>query len=138
MDHTIIANGVKSQVLNLQIGSFLEQYFFMSQMKIQNQEKIHEEVLLKDKVKPPSMYHVVMLNDDYTTMDFVIWILQEVFYKSASESQEIMLAVHTKGKCQVGTYTYDVAKSKVIQVKELAKKEGYPLTCDIREDNGIK
>ena len=95
-----------------------------------------DDILLKDQtsIRFPRMYHVVMLNDDYTTMDFVILVLQDVFFKTAPESQEIMIEVHTKGKSVVGVYTYDVAQTKILQVKELAKKEGFPLSCVLEEE----
>lgn len=95
-----------------------------------------DDLLLKDhtSLRFPRMYNVIMLNDDYTTMDFVIWVLQDVFFKTAPDSQEIMIEVHTKGKSVVGVYTYDVAQTKILQVKELAKKEGFPLTCVLEEE----
>ncbi len=95
-----------------------------------------DDILLKDQssIRFPRMYQVIMLNDDYTTMDFVILVLQDVFFKTAPESQEIMIEVHTKGKSVVGIYTYDVAQTKSLQVKELAKKEGFPLRCVLEEE----
>ena len=95
-----------------------------------------DDILLKDQssIRFPRMYQVIMLNDDYTTMDFVILILQDVFFKTAPESQEIMIEVHTKGKSVVGVYTYDVAQTKILQVKELSKKEWFPLSCVLEEE----
>jgi ATP-dependent Clp protease adaptor protein ClpS len=97
--------------------------------------KSDDELLLRENVtlKEPSLYHVIMLNDDYTSMDFVILILQNIFYKTVSESQNLMIEVHTKGKSIVGTFTYDVAHTKVSQVKEFSKKDGFPLKCIIEE-----
>lgn len=83
----------------------------------------------KVKLQPPKMYKVLMHNDDYTTMEFVILVLQKFFNKSASESQTIMLEVHTKGFGICGIYTYEVAESKVAKVTKYARDNGHPLKC---------
>jgi len=70
-----------------------------------------------------------MLNDDYTTMDFVIHVLQKIFHKSFSEANRIMLHVHHKGRGDCGTYPYDIATTKIAQVAEYAKKNDMPLKC---------
>lgn len=85
------------------------------------------------KVKPPRMYQVFLLNDDYTPMDFVIWVLQSVFHKDLAEATRLMLDVHRKGQGLCGVFTYDIARTKVYQVKRLAKKEGHPLECLMEE-----
>jgi ATP-dependent Clp protease adaptor protein ClpS len=89
------------------------------------------DVLEEDKteVKPPSMYHVILNNDDYTPMDFVIEILERFFGKNADQATEIMLQVHYKGKARCGTYTAEVAETKVAQVKMYAKENQHPLLC---------
>lgn len=89
------------------------------------------QVVTEKKValKKPNMYRVVMLNDDYTPMDFVVWVLQKIFFKSKEESTLLMLEVHTKGRGVCGVYTYDVARTKVAQVKLLAEKHEHPLQC---------
>lgn len=73
------------------------------------------------------MYKVVIFNDDYTTMDFVVMVLQRVFNKQAKEAEELMLAVHNTGQAVVGVYTYDVARTKVEIATTMAQENGYPL-----------
>lgn len=80
----------------------------------------------KVKLKPPSMYNVVMLNDDFTPMDFVVYVLQKYFGKSFDDANRLMLEVHHGKKAVVGTYTYDVAVTKCSQVISEAKEQGYP------------
>lgn len=84
-----------------------------------------------EEVKRPFLYEVVLLNDDYTTMEFVVGVLMEVFQKSRQEASLIMLDVHLKGKGIVGVYPYDIANTKVIRVEELARKSGFPLKADL-------
>lgn len=77
--------------------------------------------------KKPKMYRVILLNDDYTTMDFVVDILISVFHKDPLEATQIMLDVHQKGKGIVGIYTYDIAKTRITQVEQLSKEKEFPL-----------
>lgn len=77
--------------------------------------------------KKPKMYRVILLNDDYTTMDFVVEILMSIFQKDTLEATQIMLDVHQKGKGIVGIYTYDIAKTKITQVEQLSKVREFPL-----------
>ena len=81
------------------------------------------------KVKPPQMYHVVMLNDDYTPMEFVVVVIQEFFNKDLETATQIMLKIHLDGKAVCGVYSKDVAATKVDQVLEAANKAGHPLKC---------
>lgn len=81
------------------------------------------------KVKPPQMYQVVMLNDDYTPMEFVVVVIQEYFSKDLETATQIMLKIHLDGKGVCGVYTKDVAATKVDQVLEAALKAGHPLKC---------
>ena len=81
------------------------------------------------KVKPPQMYQVVMLNDDYTPMEFVIIMLQEFFSKDLEAATQIMLKIHLEGRGICGVYSRDVANTKVNQVLEAAHKAGHPLKC---------
>ncbi|HHH19928.1 MAG TPA: ATP-dependent Clp protease adaptor ClpS [Campylobacterales bacterium] len=76
---------------------------------------------------------VLLHNDDYTTMDFVVEILMNVFHKSVLESEQIMLAIHHQGKAVCGVYTYEIAQTKVYQVKQQAKKNGFPLLATLEE-----
>jgi len=81
------------------------------------------------KVKPPQMYQVVMLNDDYTPMEFVVVVIQEFFSKDLETATQIMLKIHLDGKAVCGVYTKDVAATKVDQVLDAAHKAGHPLQC---------
>ena len=81
------------------------------------------------KTQPPQMYQVVMLNDDYTPMEFVIVVLQEFFSKDRETATQIMLKIHLDGKGVCGVYSRDVAATKVEQVLDAALKAGHPLQC---------
>ena len=83
------------------------------------------------QTKTPSMYRVLLLNDDFTPMEFVIEVLEKFFRKSKAEATEIMLAVHNKGKGVCGVYSFEVAETKVSQVMDAAQKSGYPLQCTL-------
>jgi ATP-dependent Clp protease adaptor protein ClpS len=81
------------------------------------------------KTKPPQMYQVLMLNDDYTPMEFVVLVIQEFFNKDRETATQIMLKIHLDGKGICGVYTRDVAATKVDQVMDAANKAGHPLQC---------
>lgn len=81
------------------------------------------------KTKPPQMYQVVMLNDDYTPMEFVVVVIQEFFNKDRETATQIMLKIHLDGKAICGVYSRDVAGTKVQQVQEAARQAGHPLQC---------
>ena len=82
-----------------------------------------------EKTRPPSMYQVVMLNDDYTPMEFVVQVIQEFFSKDLETATQIMLKIHLDGRGVCGVYSRDVAATKVDQVMEAANKAGHPLQC---------
>ena len=84
---------------------------------------------ITQRTQPPQMYQVVMLNDDYTPMEFVVLVLQEFFYKDRESATQIMLKIHLDGKGVCGVYSKDVAATKVDQVLEAAQKSGHPLQC---------
>jgi len=88
---------------------------------------------IQEIVKEPSMFKVLILNDDYTTMEFVVEILMRVFAKSLEVATEIMLNVHRKGVGVCGVYTLEIAETKVGTVHSLAKEMGFPLRCTIEE-----
>ncbi len=83
----------------------------------------------KIKLQPPRMYKVLMFNDDYTTMEFVIHVLEKYFQKAAPEAHAIMIEVHTRGYGVCGIYTYEVAESKTAKVIKYARENGHPLKC---------
>ncbi len=83
----------------------------------------------KTKVKKPELYKVILHNDHYTTMDFVIEVLMKVFHMPAAKSTQVMLDVHKKGYGICGTYTYDIAVTKVDEVHRMAKERSFPLRC---------
>jgi ATP-dependent Clp protease adaptor protein ClpS len=91
-------------------------------------------VKAKPKTKKPSMYKVLMLNDDYTPMEFVVHILERFFNKSRQEATRIMLHVHRRGVGICGVYTYEVAETKVTQVMDFARQHQHPLQCTLEKD----
>ena len=78
-------------------------------------------------VNEPRRFKVVIYNDDFTTMDFVVRILREVFFKSQAEAETLMMTIHRSGQAIAGIYTYDIAKSKVRKATNMAREEGFPL-----------
>jgi len=85
------------------------------------------------KVRKPKMYRVILHNDDYTSMEFVVNVLMSIFNKGEQEATKIMLDVHNKGKGECGVYTLDIAATKVKQVHYEAQKQGFPLRCSYEE-----
>ena len=88
----------------------------------------------RPKLKKPPLYRVVLLNDDYTPMEFVVQILEQVFSHDRALATRIMLEVHTKGKGVCGVYTFDVAETKVAQVTKAAEQHQHPLLCTMEAD----
>ncbi|SFV75754.1 ATP-dependent Clp protease adaptor protein ClpS [hydrothermal vent metagenome] len=82
----------------------------------------------------PKRYKVIMLNDDYTSMDFVVDVLMTIFHKSNEEANNIMLNIHTKGQGVCGIYPYEIAETKVMQVTKRAKESGFPLKVIMEEE----
>ena len=85
------------------------------------------------KLQKPKQYKVLLHNDDYTTMEFVVYILQGVFHHSETDAVQIMLHVHKHGIGVAGVYTYEVAETRVAQVEALAREHEYPLRCSLEE-----
>jgi ATP-dependent Clp protease adaptor protein ClpS len=83
----------------------------------------------RQQTRRPNMYRVLLLNDDYTTQEFVVVVLRKFFNKSAEEATRIMLHVHNHGVGECGVYTYEVAETKVTQVMDFARKHQHPLQC---------
>jgi ATP-dependent Clp protease adaptor protein ClpS len=86
------------------------------------------------KTKKPSMYKVLMLNDDYTPMEFVVHVLQRFFKMTTEQATQVMLHVHQKGVGVCGVFTYEVAETKVTQVIDFARKYQHPLQCTLEKD----
>jgi ATP-dependent Clp protease adaptor protein ClpS len=91
-------------------------------------------VQTRTKTKRPSMYKVLMLNDDYTPMEFVVHVLERFFSKSREEATQVMLHVHRRGVGVCGVYTYEVAEIKVNQVTEFARRNQHPLRCTLEKE----
>ena len=84
-----------------------------------------------EEVREPEQYRVLLLNDDYTTMDFVVEVLIKVFHKDILSATRIMFDVHRKGRGLVGTYTYDIASTKAERVHRMAREREFPLRCTV-------
>ncbi|MDH3231204.1 MAG: ATP-dependent Clp protease adapter ClpS [Alphaproteobacteria bacterium] len=91
-------------------------------------------VKAKPKTKKPSMYKVLLLNDDYTPMEFVVHILERFFGKSTEEAKRIMLHVHRRGVGVCGVYTYEVAETRVKQVMDFSQRHQHPLQCTLEKE----
>ncbi len=94
------------------------------------QIKFEENTHTKFRVKEPKMYHVIMYNDDFTPMDFVVEILMSVFNKSESEAFRLMYAIHRGTRAVVGTYVYDIAVTKADEAVKRAREAGYPFRVE--------
>lgn len=102
-----------------------------------NQQSDHDGGLAveeeKPKLKPPKQYKVVLVNDDYTPMEFVVHILATFFAMDHAKATRVMMAVHTKGKGICGIFSYEIAETKVDQVNEYSKMNQHPLMCTMEE-----
>ncbi len=87
----------------------------------------------REELQEPPLYKVLLHNDDYTTMDFVVMILEEIFKKSTDEATQIMLNVHHQGQGIAGVYTREIGETKVAAVHRLARKNQYPLKCSLEQ-----
>ncbi len=85
----------------------------------------------RSKVKEPSLFKVLLHNDDYTSMEFVVMILEKVFDKNISEATKIMMNVHQEGVGVAGIYTHEICETKVVLVHDIARKNEYPLRCSV-------
>jgi ATP-dependent Clp protease adaptor protein ClpS len=99
------------------------------------EESTEGEVLVREdeEIQEPEEFRVILLNDDYTTMEFVVAVIMTVFHKGLAEATRIMLDVHKKGRGVVGVYPFDIAATKVDQVHRLAQDNGYPLKCTMEK-----
>lgn len=105
----------------------------MGQKETHSDNETRTVTKTRPKVKRPPMYKVVLVNDDYTTMEFVVHILQKFFQKSFDEATQIMLHVHHKGAGICGLYPLEIAETKVAQVIDYSRKNEYPLQCTLEE-----
>ena len=94
---------------------------------------LEPDISVEREIKEPPQYRVILHNDDYTTMEFVVYVLQTVFHKEETEAVQIMLMVHRNGSGICGVYTAEVAETKVSLVHDMARKHGYPLKCSMQE-----
>ena len=92
------------------------------------------QTTLKERTKEPRQYKVIILNDDFTTFEFVIMIMTTVFLKTLQQAEEIAETTHIHQKATVGTYSYDIAKSKVAKATAMARAENYPLSFEIEPE----
>jgi len=101
--------------------------------KAHTELKQKSDVQTEEALREPTQYKILMHNDHYTTMDFVVQVLETVFHKPASEAVQIMLNIHQKGLGLCGIYTEELAETKVDTVHLLAKQQGFPLKCSMEE-----
>ncbi|SDB12019.1 ATP-dependent Clp protease adaptor ClpS [Eubacterium oxidoreducens] len=87
----------------------------------------------KSRIREPKRYRVIMHNDDFTTMEFVVDILVRIFHKNEIEAEQIMMSVHQKGSAVVGVYPYDIAKTRILESMNRAKAEGFPFRMTMEE-----
>ena len=102
-----------------------------SDPRTRDPEQVVEEA--RPRLKQPPLYRVVLINDDYTPMEFVVDVLQTVFGMERSQATRVMLEVHTKGKGICGVYSYEIAETKVAQVTNIAQQQQHPLLCTMEE-----
>jgi ATP-dependent Clp protease adaptor protein ClpS len=95
----------------------------------------HADTAVQERVQTqkPKMYRVILLNDDFTSMEFVVMILESIFLKGPAEATQIMLQVHKSGKGVAGIFSKQIAEAKIDQVHRRARSEGFPLRCDMEE-----
>ncbi|MRX50879.1 ATP-dependent Clp protease adapter ClpS [Paracoccus sp. S-4012] len=99
-----------------------------------DREDVELGVKTKPKTQRPPMYKVLLLNDDFTPMEFVVHVLERLFAMSHAQAIEIMLTVHRRGIAVVGVFSHEVAETKVMQVMELARRQQHPLQCTMEKE----
>ncbi|MEE9912111.1 MAG: ATP-dependent Clp protease adapter ClpS [Deltaproteobacteria bacterium] len=104
----------------------------MGEEKIKSEENVAEKE--RQETKEPSLYRVILLNDDYTTMDFVVHVLEAVFRKPPAEATRIMLDVHKRGAGLCGVYTREIAETKIAEVHAMAAGQQFPLKCTMEKE----
>ena len=104
---------------------------------IKNTDQNNEVLIQKNtkkKLKRPSLYKVIMLNDDFTPMDFVVYLLRTFFQKNHDEASKIMLEIHNKGSGICGVFTYEIAETKILKVINTSRNNGFPLFCILEKN----
>lgn len=119
---------LKIQLIQLHYSSFFTT-FVVAMAKEQSNIKSRSGL----KLEEPHKFAVVLHNDDFTTMEFVVEVLMKVFYKSMQEAEMLMLAVHHSGHARIGSYSYDIACTKAARATEMARAEGFPLRITVEE-----
>ncbi len=104
----------------------------MGDSELKTGEGLQEKV--RQETREPSLFKVILLNDDYTTMEFVVHVLETIFSKTPGEATQIMLSVHKKGSGLCGLYTREIAETKVSAVHDLARTNGFPLKCIMEKE----
>ena len=104
---------------------------FIKKMDQENDVAIEKSP--ENKVKKPSLYKVIMLNDDYTPMDFVVYLLKTFFQKNHNDASKIMLEVHNKGAGICGIFIFEIAETKILKVVNTSRKNGFPLLCTLEK-----
>lgn len=115
----------------LEFANLSNTYFFIIFVLIMGQQQTNIKEKGRVSLKEPRRYKVVIYNDDFTTMDFVVKILTTVFFKSENEAETLMMSVHKSGSAVVGIYSYDIALSKVRKATDMARQEGFPLKLTV-------
>jgi ATP-dependent Clp protease adaptor protein ClpS len=105
----------------------------MAERREQGDVKVVERTQTKEKLARPNRWKVLLHNDDYTTMEFVVWVLQAVFHHDETTATQIMLHVHRTGIGVAGVYSREVAETRVAQVEALARENEFPLRCSMEE-----
>lgn len=120
-------------ILPIYINNHIENFLRKKIMpnRPMQQEQIQGGLATKPKIKKPSLYKVIMLNDDFTPMEFVVSLLQSIFGKTTEEATEIMLQVHRSGIGVCGIYTFEIAEMKAAQVIDAARRSQHPLRCEV-------
>ena len=101
--------------------------------KVRQDEGCGLQSSVRIKPRKPSLYKVIMLNDDYTAMDFVVMILRDIFGKNEMDAMNIMMTIHKSGRGVCGEYSLEIAQTKVAEVHQSARRNGFPLRCVIEE-----
>jgi len=106
----------------------------MAQRGVQREPGVATRTRPQEKARKPKLYKVLLHNDDYTTMEFVVWILQTVFHHDETTATRIMLHVHQNGIGVAGLYPHEIAETRAIHVERLARQHEYPLRCTVEEE----